>query len=298
MAMTRSNFASLMAEGLREVFFEWLDLKSMVYPQVYDIQKSTQQKETDQSIAGIGMLSEKDEGTSIDYDSMVEGYETNYVHTTYARGIRITEELLEDCKYGIMNKRSKALANATRYRMEYDHASLFNNATGTSVFTGGDGYALLKDGHTLSAQPGITLNNYATSTLSLSALETAFTYFGDMVDDQNMLVGIEPAILLIPNELQFDAYEILKSSGKPYTADNENNFFQGRLKVIVWDFLTDADAWFILAGKRYGAPISFNRVPVSFGRDGDFDTGDLKMKARVRYSFGFSDWRWCYGSVP
>lgn len=145
--------------------------------------------------------------------------ETNYTHTTFGKGIRLSEELIEDELYGIMNNRTKALANAARYRMEYDHASLFNYATATTVFTGGDGLALLSNSHTLSAVPGTTVDNLASSELSLSALETAFLYFRKMVNDQNLLVAIEPAVLLIPPDLEFDAYEILKSSGKPYTAD-------------------------------------------------------------------------------
>lgn len=296
--MTRTNFPSLLVEGLREVYYEWLDLKSMVYPSIYDVKTSKKQKETDRTVAGIGMLTAKNEGEPITYDSMVEGYETNYTHTTFAKGIRVTEELIEDELYGIMNKRTRALANATRYRMEYDHAALFNTATATTVFTGGDGLALLSTAHLLAAKPGTTVGNYATSALTLGALETAMTAFRDLVNDQGLLVQSSPATLLIPAELEFDAYEIMNSVGKPYTADNEKNYFQGKLDVKVWDFLTDSDAWFILASKRDGAPISFNRVSPQFDRDGDFETGDLKMKARVRYSLGFSDWRWCYGSVP
>lgn len=79
------------------------------------------------------------------------------------------------------------------------------------------------------------------------------------------------------------------------TSSNETNYFNGRLKVVVWPFLTNSDAWFVLADKRYGAPVSFKRRPVTFGRDGEFDTGDIKIKSTMRYSYGTTDWRWCYG---
>ncbi len=303
MAMTRSNFPSLLVEGLRDVFFQTLDQKSLVYPSIFEIKTSRKKTETDQGVASIAMLAAKNEGVAITYDDFVEAYETSYTHTTYAKGIRITEELMEDELYGIMGNRTKALGNSARYRLEYDHASLFNNAGVTTIFTGGDGMPLLgistaspSTAHPLAASPGSSVSNLAASDLSLSALETACTFFRKMVDDRNMLVAIEPAILLVPPELAYDAWEITNSDGKPYTADNEKNYFRGRLDVKVWDFLTDTNAWFILANKRYGAPISFKRKEVSMDRDGDFDTGDLKMKARTRYSFGFSDWRWVYGS--
>ena len=219
MVMSRSNFPSLLVEGLREVYFNWLDMKSLVYPEVYEIRTSKKQKETDRTIAGIDMLSAKAEGEAIDYDDFVEGYEVNYTHTTYAKGLRATEELLEDQLYGVLGQRAKVLGNATRYRMEYDHASLFNNASGTTIFSGPNSEALLYDSHALAATPGTTFDNLATSSLTVSALQTAITNFRKMVDDRNMRVAIEPAVLLIPPDLEFKAYEILNSTGKPYTAD-------------------------------------------------------------------------------
>jgi hypothetical protein len=182
--------------------------------------------------------------------------------------------------------------------VEYDHASLFNYATATTVCAGADGLALASASHTLAAVPGTTVSNYTTSALSSSAIENALIAFRKMVDDQNLLVSVEPSVLLVPPDLEFDAHEILNSSGKPYTADNEINAIKGRLQIKTWDFLTNTDRWFILASNKEAGPISYNRVPISFDRGGDFDTGDLKMKSRTRYSFGFTDWRWAYVGAP
>lgn len=298
MAMTRSTFSSkLFEEGLREVFFDALDMRSLVYPSIYEEKTSNKRQEVDHTVAGISMINKKSEGVPITYEDFVDGYDITYVHSTYGKGIRITEELQEDELYGIMNKRTTALANATRYRLEYDHASLFNNASTTSVFTGGDSLALLSTAHTLAATPGTTVSNYVTSDLSVSAIETALVHFRTMVNDRNLLVAIEPSILLIPPQLEKEANEILGSNQAPYTGDNEINYLKGKLTIKVWPFLTDTNGWFILGEKKYGAPITFKRRPVTFGRDGDFDTGDIKMKVTTRYSFGFSDWRWCYGST-
>lgn len=295
--MKRANFQSLLFEGLREVFFNALKEKDMVYKGIYDVRTSKKERETDQSIVGVGMLDLKEEGVGITYDDFTEGYSVDYIHDTFAKGIRITEEMMEDDLYSVMNKRAQALARSARYRMEYDHASLFNYANATTIFTGGDGKALIASDHPLAGSMGSTYSNLSTSDLSLSALESATTIFRKMQDDNGLLVNITPKTLLVPPELEFDAYEILNSSGKPYTGDNEQNYFKGRFNVVVWDFLTDTDSWFLLADKNDGAPISFERVPISFKEDGDFDTGDLKIKARCRYSFGFPDWRWIVGSM-
>jgi len=297
MTMKRANFQSLLFEGLREVFFNALKEKDMIYKGIYDVRSSKKERETDQSIVGVGMLDLKEEGVGITYDDFTEGYSVDYIHDTFAKGIRITEEMMEDDLYSVMNKRAQALARSARYRMEYDHASLFNYANATTIFTGGDGKALIASDHPLAGSMGSTYSNLSTSDLSLSALESATTIFRKMQDDNGLLVNITPKTLLVPPELEFDAYEILNSSGKPYTGDNEQNYFKGRFNVVVWDFLTDTDSWFLLADKSDGAPISFERVPISFKEDGDFDTGDLKIKARCRYSFGFPDWRWICGSM-
>ncbi len=297
MTMTRSGFSPLLAEGLREVYFDTLNLNTLVYPQIYDIRKTTKKTETDHSVTGIGMLTEKQEGEPTEYEDFVDGYDSVYTTKTFSRGIRITQEMIEDDQYSVMSNRTKALSNATRYRMEYDHFSLFVNAANTNVFTGGDGLALASTAHTLIGVAGTTIGNYVSTNLTLGALETAFAHFRNMKNDQNLFVYTEPNTLLVPPALEFDAWEILNSAGKPGTANNDDNYFKSKLKLVVSPFLTDTNCWAILADKRYGAPISFNRVPVSFKNDGDFDTDDLKMKARVRYSYGASDWRWLYWSA-
>ena len=298
MAMSRANFLSLMEEGLRKVFsMQYKELPTK-YQEIYEVVKSKKRQETDQMIDGLGMLDEKPEGEPITYDTFGEGYSKVFLHTAFAKGIRITRELLDDELYGVIAKRVKALARAARYRKEYDHAKLFNNATSTTYFTGADGLPLLSANHTLSSTPGTTKSNTAGAVdLSATAIEGAFNAMRRFPDNRNMLISLEPSVLLIPPELEWDASEILESSGKPYTTDNEINALKGRLKVITWPFLTDTDAWFVLCSKSEMAPISFDRVPLEFERDGDFDTKDLKVSAYTRYSNGFSDWRWCYGGT-
>ncbi len=298
MAMVRSQFLSLMVEGLKQVFFLQYKEQAQVHPRIFDITKSKKRQETYQGVTGLGMLDVKPESEAIVYSDLVEGYNKTFLHTAYAKGLRFSRELLDDDQYGVMKRRTEALARSARYRKEYDHAKLFNNASATTYFTGQDSLALFSASHTLAAKPGTLFSNYSASTdLSLSALESAFTAIRTFPDDQNLLISMEPSVLLIPPQLEYDAYEILNSVGKPFTADNEVNYFKGKLTVIVWPFITDSNAWFVLTAKSDAAPMSFTRVPVEFDSDGDFDTKDLKVSAYTRYSLGFMDPRFCYGSM-
>lgn len=296
MVMSRQNFLTLMVEGLRKVFFDQYGRYPSKIDQIYDVQKSRKRREDYQSITGIGMADEKPEGTDLTYAEMVEGYEKQFTHTAWAKGLRITRELQDDELYGVIGRRTKALARSISYRREYEAAKLFNNAAATTYYTGGDGLALLSDSHTLAGVQGTTFDNQVASTaLSQTALETAFNLMRRFVDDNNLLIMLEPATLLIPPELEWDAAEILQSTGKSGTADNDMNAMRGRLKVITWPFLTGTTDWFVLCPKSDIAPLWFNRNAVEFEKDSDFDSKDLLVSAYARWSNGFNDPRFVVG---
>ncbi len=299
MAMTRSQFLTLMVPGLRKVFFEQYKESELVYPRIYNVTKSSKRKESDQAIVGLDMMDTKAEGENLNYEAMAEGYSQDYIHTSYAKGVRITRELLDDELYNVIKRRIKSLARSARYRKEYDHALLFNNAGNTTYYTGGDDLGLLSTSHTQAGVAGGTWSNTpGSSDLSQSTLETGIVAFRSLTDDRGLLINIEPKYLLVPPALEPDAYELLRSTGKPGTADNDTNYLKGRLEIISWPFLTDTDSWFILADpSEIENPVSFNRVPVEFDSDGDFDSKDLKTSAYMRYSLGFIDPRFVYGSM-
>ncbi len=297
MATTRSTFGGnlFLPGALRKVFFLAYKEQPTIYDQIYDVVSSKRKAETDHTVAGLGKFDAKTEGVPLTYEDFVDGYEREYSHTAYAKGIRITRELLDDEQYGVMAKRAQALGRAARYRKEYDHALIFNNATSTT-YAGADALALLSNSHTLAAVPGTTVDNLDSNTsLSVAAIESACLFFRKLVDDQNLLIDMQPATLLVPPDLEREAHEILDSDRVPYKADNEVNVFKGRLNIIVWPHITHTDHWFVLCNKAQMAPVSFDRVPLEFERDGDFDTKDLKMSGYMRYSFGFTDWRFCTG---
>jgi phage major head subunit gpT-like protein len=298
MTMLTSNFSSLMLEGLKEVSVDQYKQNTLVYPKIYKIENSKKQTESYQDIVGTPMWTQKDEGTSISYADMLEGYAKSFTHTAWAKGIRVSRELRDDELYGVMNQKARLLGQGAAYRKEYEHAKLFNNASAATYFTGQDGLALLSDSHTQAGVPGGTLDNYVSSTdLSLSALDTAFALIRRFTDENGELAMFEPATLLIPPELDRTAVQLLQSAGLPGSADNDTNYYKGRLNIVTWPFITDTNAWFILVSKSQLAPISFNRVPVEFKTDGDFDTDDAKIKGYMRFSNGFVNPRFCVGSM-
>ncbi len=303
MATTRSVFSSnLFVEGLRKVFFDQYAALPLVYPKVYDVVSSKKRQETDHTIPGLGMLTAKEEGVGLDYEDMVDGYEKTFTHTAYAKGIRVTRELLDDELYGVIKKRTQALAKSARYRKEYDHALLFNYANATTYYTGGDELELLSAAHKIAGNPAVTFSNYSASTdLSLTALETAFNGIRRFPDDTTaasaMYINLEPKALLIPPELEWAAIQLLQSTGLPGSGDNDVNPMKSRLEIIVWPLITDTDAWFVLADKSDVAPVSFDRVPLEFDNDKDFNTKDILVSAYTRYSNGFVDPRFVYGSM-
>lgn len=303
MATTRSAFASsLFVEGLRKVFFDQYKALAVVHPQVYDVRGSTKRQETEHTLPGLGMLTSKDEGVGMDFEDMIDGYEKSFSHTAYAKGIRMTREYMDDALYPEMKKQTQALAKSARYRKEYDHALLFNNANATTYFTGGDGLALLSDTHTIAGNPAVTFDNYQSGVdLSMTALEDAFNAMRRFPDDTTaasaMYINLEPKALLIPPELEWTAIQLLKSTLLPGSGNNDTNPMQSRLNIIVWPMITDTDAWFVLADKNDVAPVSYNRVELEFDHDKDFSTKDVLVSAYTRYSNGFADPRFCVGSM-
>lgn len=185
------------------------------------------------------------------------------------------------------------MARRTR---EKHGAAIFNSAFNTSVFSGGDTYALCASGHTHNGTD-TTQSNSGSSALSATALSAARLAMRDFTDETDNLINTMGDTLIVPPELEQTAWEITMSDKKVNTANNDANFQKGRYKVLVWDYLSDSNNWF-LVDSRYAKLFLkwFDRQPVEFNKDKDFDTYVAKWSAYTRYSYGFSDWKWVYGS--
>jgi phage major head subunit gpT-like protein len=290
------NFGLLLDPGLRKIFMDEFNLPMSVYEQLYGVENSQKAVEYDYGIGGLGDL-EEFQGT-IQYGDFSGQYKTSYQHREWCKGIKIERKLVDDDQYSVINKRPQALALVTRRTREKHAASIFNNAFNTNVFTGGDGKALCATNHT-HVGTTTTQDNTLSSALSLTSLATARLNMRVFLDETDNLINVMGDTLLVPPELEQTAWEIVTSDKEADTANNTANFWKGRYKVVVWDYLSDTNNWFLIDSRFAKMFLKwFNRISPEFNKDKDFDTYVAKWSVYTRYSYGFSDWKWLIGANP
>lgn len=289
------NFAYLLDPGLRKIFMDEYNLPEGAREQLFGIEKSSKATEYDYAIGGIGDLTEFS-GT-IPYTDFDGQYRISYTHKEWVAGMKVERKLVDDDLYSVINKRPMALALAAKRTKEKHAASVFNNAFNTSVFSGGDTLALCANAHTWVGT-STTQDNAGSSALTATSLATARLAMRDFLDDTDNMLNAKASVLLVPPELEQKAYEITQTPQQVDTANNTLNFLKTQnFKVIVWDYLTDTNNWFLI-DDRYAKMFLkwFDRIPVEFNKDKDFDTYIAKWSVYNRYSYGFSSWTWIYGS--
>lgn len=297
MTTTRSNFPNAIAEGMRAILFEKYDSYPEEYKEIFNVYESSKAEEKDSAISGFGLMPVKQEGTGILYDDPIQGYDVTYSHVTYGLGFRVTKEMWEDDLYGKIKKMPRALARSAKHTVEQTAANIFNYGFVTSYNTGGDSKALFASDHPLTGGGSYGNKPTVAADLTVSSLQAAIQAMEETPDDRGLILAVKPKLLVVPPELKWTARELLGSQQKPYTADNElNAFLDDGLSYFVWHYLTDDDAWFLLAPKDEHELNLFWRKKLDTDADTDFDTGDLKFKATMRFSVKWSDWRGAYGS--
>ena len=299
MAISRAQLAKELEPGLNALFGMEYDRYENEHAEIFETESSDRAFEEEVLIVGFGNAEVKTEGQGVDYDSASEGYTARYTHETVALAFALTEEAVEDNLYDRLGARyTKALARSMAHTKQVKAANVLNNAFSSS-YTGGDGLSLINTAHTLAG--GGTWANRASTMADLNetSLENALIGISTFVDDRNMILALQGTKLIVPPQLQFIADRLLESPGRVGTADNDINAVRnmGLLPqgYSVNHFLTDTDAWFLLTDCPDGFK-HFERSPISTSMEGDFDTGNVRYKARERYSFGWSNPRCVYGS--
>jgi len=250
-------------------------------------------------MTGLGYAQVKEEGDSIAYDTMKQGFVKRYIPVVYGLGYEITREAVEDNLYdSVARDRSQALAFSLRQTKEVVHANILNRAF-TAAYAGADGKELCATDHP-NVNGGTWQNEPTTAAdLSEASLEQACIDIGDYRSDRGMRIQVNPQKLVIPPALEFEAGRILKSILQNDTANNAINVLRVTGKIpggyVAWNYLTDANAWFVLTDCLKGLQ-SFQRRPMEFRRDNDFDTENAKFKATERYVPGWTDPRCIYGT--
>ena len=299
MAISRAQLAKELEPGLNALFGMEYDRYENEHAEIFDTESSDRAFEEEVLIVGFGNASVKEEGQGVEFDSASEGFTARYTHETVALAFSLTEEAVEDNLYDRLGARyTKALARSMAHTKQVKAANVLNNAFSSS-FAGGDGVSLINTAHPLAN--GGTLANRATTMADLNetSLENALISISTFVDDRNMILAMRGTKLIVPPQLQFVADRLLETPGRVGTADNDINAIRnmGLLPegYAVNHFLTDTDAFFILTDCPDGFK-HFERTPITTSMEGDFDTGNVRYKARERYSFGFSNPRCGFGS--
>lgn len=293
MAISRAQMLKELVPGLHKLF----GLEYSRYPeqwrQVFEVNSSDRSFEEETKLSGFGPATEKTEGQSIQYDTAQEVWTARYVHQTIAMGFAITEEAMEDNLYASLSARyTKAMARSMNYTKNLKGAAVLNNGFSAGAYAIGDGQALFSASHPTLA--GTTNANRPTVGVDLNetSLEAAAIQISKWTDERNMLITAKPRKLIVPPELQFVATRLLESKHRPGTSDNDVNAIEVNSTipggVAVNNFLTDPNAWFLTTDVADGLKY-FQRVRMTTKAEGDFDTGNMRYKARERYSFGVSD---------
>jgi hypothetical protein len=269
------------------------------HKEIFESESSDRSFEEEVKLSGFSAAPVKGEGEAINYDTAQEAFTSRYSHETIALGFSITEEAVEDNLYDSLSSRyTKALARAMSYTKQVKAANVLNNAFSSS-YTGGDGVSLINTAHPLVS--GGTNSNRPTTAADLNetSLENAVINIAGWTDERDLLIAAKPKKLIIPPALQFVATRLLETEGRLGTADNDISAVVSNGVVpqgyAINHFLTDTDAWFLTTDCPNGMKM-FTRVPLSTKMEGDFDTGNVRYKARERYSFGWSDPLGVYGS--
>lgn len=297
--VTSGSFAKALWPGVNKWFGTSYNEYSPEWDKLFDKNTSKKAYEEDVGYSSFGLAAIKPEGSAIQYDSSRQGFTTRYQHVVYALGFVITREIFEDDQYDVIGKKkASALARSMRISKEIVAANVYNRAV-TSGYTGGDGIVMLSASHPKVA--GGTFSNIigTTADLSEAALEQATIDIEGFTDDRGLIIAAKPKQLIIPRQLRFEAYRILKAEGRVGTELNDPNAIKSMGlfgEPTVNHFLTDTDAWFIRTDVPDGMKY-FERRGDQFEMDNDFDTENAKYKASARYSFGWSDPRGIYGSM-
>ena len=299
MAISRAQLAKELEPGLNALFGMEYARYENEHAEIFETEASDRAFEEEVLIVGFGNARDKSEGQGVAYDQASEGFTARYTHETVALAFALTEESVEDNLYDRLGARyTKALARSMALTKQVKAANVLNNAFSSS-FTGGDGKSLVATDHPLAGGGTFSNRPSSFSDLNETSLENALISISTFVDDRNMILALQGTKLIVPPQLQFVADRLLETPGRVETADNDINAIRnmGLLPqgYAVNHFLTDTDAFFVLTDVPDGFK-HFERSPIATSMEGDFNTGNVRYKARERYSFGFSNPRAVFAS--
>ena len=299
MAISRAQLLKELLPGLNALFGMEYARYGEEHKEIYETETSERSFEEETKLSGFSAAPVKNEGSAIAYDNAQEAWTTRYNHETIALGFSITEEAIEDNLYDSLSARyTKGLARAMAYTKQVKAAATLNNGF-SAAYPGGDGVALFSTAHPL-VSGGTNSNRPSTAAdLNETSLENAVIQIAAWTDERGLLIAAKPKKLIVPPALQFVATRLLETNLRVGTADNDINALKNNGSIpegyTINHYLTDTNGWYLTTDVPNGLK-HFVRTPLQNSMDGDFDTGNVRYKARERYSFGWSDPLGMFGS--
>ena len=300
MAISRAQLLKELLPGLNALFGMEYQRYGEEHKDIYETESSERSFEEETKLSGFAAAPVKNEGNAIAYDNAQEAFTARYNHETIALGFSLTEEAVEDNLYDTLSARyTKALARAMAYTKQVKASNVLNNGFDGTNYPGGDDVALFATDHPL-VSGGTNSNTQGTAAdLNETSLENAVIQIAAWTDERGLLIAAKPRKLVIPPSLQFVATRLLETELRVGTADNDLNALKNNGAIpegyAINHYLTDNDAYFLTTDVPNGMK-HFERTPLTTSMDGDFDTGNVRYKARERYSFGWSDPLGMWGS--
>ena len=299
MAINRAQLVKELVPGLHALFGLEYDRYDAEYEEIFESETSERAFEEEVMLTGFGEAPVKFEGSGVTYDTAQESFTARYSHETIALAFSLTEEAIEDNLYDTLSSRyTRALARSMMTTKNIKGANVLNNAFSSS-FVGGDGKELCATDHPTVGNETQRNELSTASDLNETSLEQSLIDIAAFEDERGLKINAQARKLIIPTALQFVADRLLETPGRVGTADNDINALRNMGMVpegyTVNHYLTDTDAFFLTTDVPNGLK-HFVRSPVATSMEGDFETGNVRYKARERYSFGFSGWRGIFGS--
>jgi hypothetical protein len=302
MAISRAQLLKELLPGLNALFGLEYARYGEEHKEIYETESSERSFEEETKLSGFAAAPVKNEGNAIAYDNAQEAWTARYNHETIALGFSLTEEAVEDNLYDTLSARyTKSLARAMAYTKQVKAANVLNNGfTTTGAYNGGDNVSLFNTAHPLVSGSTNSNTQATPADLNETSLENAVIQIAAWTDERGLLIAAKPRKLVIPPALQFVATRLLETDLRVGTADNDINALKNNGAIpegySINHFLTDDNAYFLTTDVPNGMK-HFERTALTTSMDGDFDTGNVRYKARERYSFGWSDPLGMWGSA-
>ena len=301
MAEVRPKWVNALDPTFRAIFHETENTFETMYDKIFHVMDSNKAFEKDTALSGIGQLEEVNELGAIPYEDATPGWDVTYVHRKFAKGRMVSQEMIDDEKFNMIQRLPKSLATAKMRTYEQAAADVLNygftaGGGGLAQFTGGDSLALFSTAH-VNRDGTVSQSNRITTALTQTSLQSVITAMKTRRDSKNQIIHFTPDTLIVPPSLEFTARIILESTQVLGSNNNDVNPIKGSLNLVVWPYLTSTTAWFVVDSKAHELNFFKRKDEGVKGPVWDFDTESAKWKAVCRFSVGFSDWTGIYGSL-